>query len=65
MAEAGRELFIDRVVKRRYLLIMNRKSQMKLAYIEPIGGASGDMLLGALVDAGGDTAVIASAAQSV
>lgn len=38
---------------------------MKLAYIEPIGGASGDMLLGALIDAGGDVSVVASAGQKV
>jgi len=38
---------------------------MKLAYIEPIGGASGDMLLGALIDAGGDASIVSTVAGAV
>lgn len=38
---------------------------MKIAYFEPIGGASGDMLIGALIDAGGDIKVVEKAVRSV
>jgi len=38
---------------------------MKIAYFEPIGGASGDMLIGALVDAGGDVEIVRKAVRSV
>lgn len=38
---------------------------MRLAYFEPIGGASGNMLLGALIDAGADAAAVERALRSV
>ena len=38
---------------------------MRIAYFEPIGGASGDMLLGALVDAGGDENMLRRAVRGV
>lgn len=38
---------------------------MRIAYFEPIGGASGNMLLGALIDAGADAAAIESALRTI
>lgn len=38
---------------------------MRVAYFEPIGGASGNMLLGALIDAGADASAIESALRTV
>ncbi|RKY15741.1 MAG: nickel pincer cofactor biosynthesis protein LarC [Planctomycetota bacterium] len=38
---------------------------MKIAYFEPIGGAAGDMLIGSLIDAGGDVDVVKKAVKAV
>jgi len=38
---------------------------MKIAYFEPIGGAAGDMLIGSLIDAGGDGDVVKRAVRAV
>jgi pyridinium-3,5-bisthiocarboxylic acid mononucleotide nickel chelatase len=38
---------------------------MRIAYFEPIGGASGNMLLGALIDAGADAGAIESELRTI